>query len=91
MRQPVPRPGGGPRMPLLAAAFAAALLPSLAEGAGDAPFRRGDASADGSIDISDPLRILFHLYAGGAAPPAPFPTRGPDPLSTGTLDCARGL
>jgi hypothetical protein len=29
-------------------------------------FRRGDALADGVIDISDPVRILFFLFAGTA-------------------------
>jgi hypothetical protein len=35
--------------------------------AGEPVFRRGDANGDGVVDISDPLRILFVLFAG--APP----------------------
>jgi 3-phytase len=37
------------------------------ETGGEPAFRRGDANADGVVDISDPLRILFALFAG--APP----------------------
>jgi hypothetical protein len=33
--------------------------------AGTVLFRRGDANSDGSIDIGDPLAVLFHLFAGG--------------------------
>jgi hypothetical protein len=29
-------------------------------------FIRGDSNADGVLDISDPLRTLFHLFAGEA-------------------------
>jgi hypothetical protein len=29
-------------------------------------FRRGDANGDGVLDISDPVGILLHLFAGGA-------------------------
>jgi hypothetical protein len=36
-------------------------------GGGEPVFRRGDANGDGAVDISDPLRILFALFAG--APP----------------------
>jgi hypothetical protein len=28
-------------------------------------FVRGDANADGSLDISDPVKVLLHLFAGG--------------------------
>jgi hypothetical protein len=31
-------------------------------------FRRGDTNQDGTIDISDPVSILGHLFLGGAAP-----------------------
>jgi uncharacterized repeat protein (TIGR01451 family) len=31
-------------------------------------FRRGDATDDGKIDLSDPIRILGFLYLGAAAP-----------------------
>ena len=33
---------------------------------GPLTFARGDANQDGEIDISDPLRILFYLFAGTA-------------------------
>lgn len=37
---------------------------------GDAPlFRRGDASGDGALDLSDGVRILNFLFTGGSAPP----------------------
>jgi hypothetical protein len=31
-------------------------------------FRRGDANGDGSVDVSDPVFILFWEFAGGEAP-----------------------
>lgn len=38
---------------------------------GDAPgaeaFRRGDANGDGQVDISDPITVLGHLFAGAPA------------------------
>ncbi len=37
-------------------------LPSIA--AGEAPFMRGDANADGRTDISDAVTVLRHLFAG---------------------------
>jgi hypothetical protein len=37
--------------------------------AGDHPFRRGDANADGRFDISDPIRTLRHLFLAGEALP----------------------
>jgi hypothetical protein len=43
-----------------------------ANGALDAcerPFFRGDADADGALDLTDAVRILLHLFQGGAAPP----------------------
>ena len=30
----------------------------------DQPFVRGDANADGGLDISDPVKILFYLFVG---------------------------
>jgi hypothetical protein len=33
-----------------------------------AVFRRGDATADGRVDISDPIRILGYLFQGGNNP-----------------------
>ena len=33
------------------------------------PFRRGDTTADGELDLSDAVSILNHLFVGGAEPP----------------------
>lgn len=40
-----------------------------------------DANADGFHDISDGLYLLFYEFAGGAAPPGPFPECGIAPAS----------
>jgi len=42
-----------------------------------APFIRGDFNQDGSVDIGDPVGILFHLFVGGFEPPC---------LSAGDVD-----
>lgn len=34
-----------------------------------APFHRGDATADGALDISDGILVLYHLFTGGPDPP----------------------
>lgn len=34
----------------------------------DAAFVRGDVNADGDVDVSDPISLLFHLFAGSPAP-----------------------
>jgi len=34
-----------------------------------APFRRGDANADGTLDLADPIAVLERLFLGGAVPP----------------------
>jgi len=34
----------------------------------DSRFRRGDATADGSVDISDMIYLLAHIYQGGPGP-----------------------
>lgn len=44
-----------------------------------------DANGDGAHDIGDPIAALSYLFIGGAAPPAPFPSCGTDPV--GVLDC----
>ncbi len=36
---------------------------------GETSFRRGDCNADGSIDVSDPIHLLLHLFAGDREPP----------------------
>ena len=40
---------------------------SSAECPGDAPFRRGDSTADGAFDISDPILTLQHLFVSPTA------------------------
>jgi virginiamycin B lyase len=45
-------------------------------------FRRGDINADGSIDISDPVALLLHLFAGNPAPPC---------LAAGDADASASL
>jgi hypothetical protein len=34
-------------------------------------FRRGDVQDDGSVDLSDAMKILLHLFAGAGALPCP--------------------
>jgi len=46
-----------------------------------------DANGDAGIDISDPVYVLLFLFAGGAAPPPPFPECGPAGGSTGNMPC----
>jgi hypothetical protein len=41
---------------------------SFTTGAGARTFRRGDATGDGSRDITDAIIVLTHLYLGGEAP-----------------------
>jgi hypothetical protein len=36
--------------------------------AADVPFHRGDADGDGTVAVSDAVRVLLHLHAGGPAP-----------------------
>ena len=54
----------------LIALFATASItaPSPAD---DVPFLRGDANADGKVNISDPIAVLGRLYRGEADPPCP--------------------
>ncbi|MCA8962503.1 MAG: hypothetical protein KDC38_18385, partial [Planctomycetes bacterium] len=44
-----------------------------------------DANDDGVIDVSDGIYLIAYRFAGGPAPPEPFPDRGFDPTSD-TLD-----
>jgi hypothetical protein len=55
--------------PRLAAASADGDRDGVPDECGAAPFRRGDADADGAVGLSDPVVILLHLFRGGAAPP----------------------
>ncbi len=43
--------------------FALVLVLGLGAGAAD-DFRRGDANADGAVDLSDAVRILLRLFGG---------------------------
>ncbi|MBI4582863.1 MAG: carboxypeptidase regulatory-like domain-containing protein [Planctomycetes bacterium] len=40
-----------------------------------------DANADGGLDVSDGVYLLLHQFAGGPAPPPPWPDCGPDPTA----------
>ena len=56
---------------LFRSVFAATWLASAAAelGAADADFRRGDANADGKLDLTDAVFVLLHLFTGGQSPP----------------------
>jgi hypothetical protein len=47
-----------------------------------------DANDDGALDIRDPVRLLFRLFAGGRALPPPGPAADVDPTPDG-LSCSR--
>ena len=47
---------------------------------------RVDTNDDGALDVVDPMRTLFFLFAGGQAPSAPYPGVGTDPTGD-TLPC----
>ena len=47
-----------------------------------------DANHDGEVDVSDPIRLLFHLFLAGWPLPPPGPTPGTDPTPDG-LPCSR--
>jgi hypothetical protein len=40
----------------------------LCEGSGLTPFRRGDANADATLNVADPVAILTHLFSTKALP-----------------------
>lgn len=42
-------------------------------------FRRGDVNDDGTVDVSDPVRLLCALFCGDDNPPPPFRNHGEDP------------
>src|SRR5437870_5726246 len=46
-----------------------------------------DSNADGTINLSDALRLLFFLVLDANAPPAPYPNPGPG-ANAGGHDCA---
>jgi hypothetical protein len=48
-----------------------------------------DTSGDDQVDITDAVSLLNFLFAGGPAPPVPFPECAPsEPDADGTLSCA---
>jgi hypothetical protein len=49
-----------------------------------------DVDDDGRITLTDPVRLLLHLFAGGPPPAPPYPKAGLDPTEDG-LDCAAGV
>jgi len=44
--------------------FDPVVFPAFSGGGCDAPFRRGDASADAAVDIGDVVTVLLHLFGG---------------------------
>jgi hypothetical protein len=47
-----------------------------------------DTDTSGSVNVTDAVFLLGHLFAGGPAPAAPFPGCGES--STGSLGCDSG-
>ena len=45
-----------------------------------------DVNDDGVVDLSDPVRLLGHLFLGSERPPDPFGNCGGDP-TVDELDC----
>jgi hypothetical protein len=54
----------------------------------EAYFRRGDANADGEVDMSDPIAILGYLFLGGQEPPC---AKSADANDSGDVDIADGI
>lgn len=50
-----------------------------------------DVNDSGSLDLSDAVHLLNHLFRGGPAPLAPFPEAGADPTRRDPLDCETSL
>ncbi|MCZ6793052.1 MAG: lamin tail domain-containing protein [Planctomycetota bacterium] len=54
----------------------------------DVRFRRGDATSDCGVDLSDAVRTLNWLFLGGGEPEAPGPfVAGPDPTDDDLEEC----
>ena len=49
-----------------------------------------DVNGDLQVDVADMISIVSYLFAGGAAPAAPFPECGVDPDPATSLGCAQG-
>lgn len=52
------------------------------------PFKRGDVDGSGSVDLSDPIRLLHHLFLGSAAPACPDAA---DSNDSGDLDLSDAI
>jgi hypothetical protein len=48
-----------------------------------------DVNDDGLLDVADPVYLLFHLFLGRPAPPAPYPSPGRDPTFRDSIGCAQ--
>jgi hypothetical protein len=54
-------------------------------------FLRGDATADGVLDLTDAMAVLARLFLGAGPLPPPGPAEcGPDPTPDALAACARG-
>jgi murein DD-endopeptidase MepM/ murein hydrolase activator NlpD len=79
---------------LQAALFAAAVLGAagtLPAQEKSAQFRRGDANADGEVDIADATSLLSCLFLGGRCPSCPDAADGNDDGDLDLSDAVRGL
>ena len=47
-----------------------------------------DVNDDGTLNITDPIALLGHLFLGEEPPKAPYPVPGTDPTPDG-LECLR--
>jgi len=54
-------------------------------------FRRADANGDGGVDISDAVRVLEFLFAGGASPDCPDAADANDDTKVDISDAVRTL
>jgi ELWxxDGT repeat protein len=58
---------------------------------GSQVFRRGDANADGRVDLADALALLSALFRGGPAPPCPDAADADDDGRLAITDAIHGL
>jgi hypothetical protein len=58
---------------------------------GAVPFRRGDATADGVTNLTDPISILNFLFLGGSSPPCPDAADADDSGGVDITDAVRIL
>jgi hypothetical protein len=55
---------------------------------GQLTFRRGDANADGLVDVSDAVYVFLFLFRGGLTPPC---AKGADVNDTGEIELTDGI